>query len=444
MKLEIGAGIQFGPGRIVYDKELHHYAYSGAVVDDAAHVIDIAQRGQTLVVEAATSLIEEENTNVNGTFTVFTAQLLNGCKLKCEILQYNQSGTPVKTFAEPMEDAENVDSVMSALQESKGGVTQKRITVLCVRLEQFAVAAGSKMARETANRKYKDICEAVDACVQLNRGVVHQFTGGEFIITFNAAFPTAGHTYRAGICAAQIQADLSDLEIGTVVCGFDSGVAICGPMPGFTSGQQKNKDPADASKSKSKATHQAIVGTVVQNAIHLAQLCSKHAATNANISCLTTSKKHQDLSTALYFQYIDVISNIDAAFDPELAMTASKPMGLLAVFGMKSTDEADCDEWLYELQNQNAGDPFSKINECFEALLSGNREKAQAGGSVSDEQSCSFTRAEKIITFATIDEYICTENPLMPGGVFGSVGGGTSAAPRRLSSKALKRNSNAK
>ena len=217
-------------------------------------------------------------------------------------------------------------------------LVKKSVGVLCVNVIGFqhsveAVAAGSalQMCERIAHEVYVQVRE--------QKGVIGIFHGDRFLVTFNAASPAASPAKRACVAAVRVREALKQQQC-RATCGVSCGTALCGntgcaELKGFS-----------------------CVGSAVVQAVALERLAKVFSTRFGDSFCpiLASGQCTLDIECDLFFQTVDYVALPD-------------PMLVLNVVAVKSAKE---DEWMYQLHQNEAADPFALVNKGFRCLRDGD------------------------------------------------------------------------
>ena len=217
-------------------------------------------------------------------------------------------------------------------------LVKRNVGVLCVNIIGFqrtvdSVAAGSAL------HMCEQIAREVHTQVREQKGVISIFHGDRFLVTFNAASPAASPAKRACVAAVRVRKALTQLQC-RATSGISCGTALCG-----------NTGCADLKGF-------SCVGSAVVQAVALERLAKLFSTRFGDAFCpiLATGQCRPDIECELFFQIVDHV----ALPDPTL---------VLNVVAVKSAKE---DEWMYQLRQNEAADPFMLVNKGFRCLQDGD------------------------------------------------------------------------
>ncbi len=146
---------------------------------------------------------------------------------------------------------------------------------------------------------------------------------------------------------------------------------------------------------------QEVSSDVTEIATHL-----QHLAAERDETAMLPLYAFDDLSPFAYFEVRDVV---------QLPHTATAT-GVIAVKGLKK--DAATDEWMYELEQGNATDPYLATNTLFRELLSSKtnpavisqiQEKLSASPTMKELAGCRVMEA--IINAGSVDDYLKLQKP---------------------------------
>ena len=188
------------------------------------------------------------------------------------------------------------------------------------------------------------IARAVVKEAREQKGVVSQFHGDHFLITFNASLAAASPAKRAAIAGVKISEALKTHNL-KVTFGVSFGTATCGNT-GCT-----------------ELKGYSVIGQVVAQAAAMERLAKLfNERSSGEIKGLATDNCALDMECEVFFQAVDFVA-------------IPAPTLVLAIMGLKSSKE---EEWMYKLQETESKDPFRAVNSGFRALLNGDVAAAKA------------------------------------------------------------------
>eukprot|EP00759_Apiculatamorpha_spiralis_P010153 PhF_6_TR17053/c0_g1_i2/m.26008 len=348
-RLQVGAGVHFSSGTILYNATTNVYDYGGPIIDHAALLADSSQGGQVLVSSNIAPLLR-------GTTRLYHQREDSRGK-KVELLQYTAPGDTETEFQAPDENSSNTDNgVLAALEQKNAGVTKKTITVvtaICRNVDK----AQAVMEPAEFSKYYAQFVGDMYRLVDTLKGHIESYCGGCFVISLNARQPSPRHHVKAFTVLAKGILSL---------CGTDNGDGSASSQHQDVSiGISSGKATVGTFGDSTPWSHTSTVGHVASASYTLAQLCTSHMSCRGDIKILTTHHEITDIQTAVQYQYIDIVQG----------NVSLRPVGIVAV--MKFIEEGESDEWMYQLESSEAADPYAALNNVYESLMNNTNDKAE-------------------------------------------------------------------
>eukprot|EP00760_Papus_ankaliazontas_P010412 PhM_4_TR1426/c0_g1_i1/m.66704 len=248
----------------------------------------------------------------------------------------------------------SVDTAVAAASAGSGkalntdtGLSQRRVTVLILNLNNFH-ATSQRVSSGALVRMHTDVMDVIQGTVDTSRGVLENFSGDHFTITFNACrYHLASHAVAAAGVITTVDTELkqrsSELAgYSGVRMGAATGLALVGNL-GTNIIKRFN-----------------IISPVMSQAHFLQQLCKVHGTSNliSMSMCAAAEQRY-------------VVRCVDVAQLPcDKAVTA-----VATVAGVK---EGTTEEWMYELQNaERAFVDVAEINDVYRLYAAGEVRLAQ-------------------------------------------------------------------
>ena len=237
-------------------------------------------------------------------------------------------------------------------------ISEKRVAILSLNLVGF-----NRLTLDRAgprSQRVSDITSRllsiVVSAAQSERGVMDSFHGDHFIVSFNATRAVGN-----GLVAAVRTANAVGDEVRR-----DSRFAEClGLAAGAASGKaQIGSLGIDGHRRFS------IVGSVYRNAIALQAVCAQF------LQKTSSNRGNKPTSPGCFVDGVTVKEIGDCGLYMQLCGVGVSPTSVeqrtLLAAHVQSTKAGDDDEWLYELDAMQAGDPFVEANRAMQALMDGN------------------------------------------------------------------------
>ena len=225
-------------------------------------------------------------------------------------------------------------------------LVRKNAAVLVVNVAGFHSAVAD-VAPVNALQLCETIAREVLTHVREQKGVIGVYHGDRFLVTFNAAAPAASPAKRACVAAVRVCEALKQLH-RTATCGVSCGQLLCGntgcsELKGFS-----------------------CIGPACVQAVAIERLAKGFRARYGEAlqtPILATGQCMTDIECDLFFQVVDYIALPD-------------PVQVLNVVAVKSAKKED--EWMYQLHQNEAADPFALVNKGFRCLFEGDTAGAKA------------------------------------------------------------------
>jgi class 3 adenylate cyclase len=330
----LSIGLHKGPVHIDYNAEQHVYDYSGPGVDGTATAVDSAGGNYTLATpEFAAALLR------GATSDSFTVAEKPGSTLSF-ILSTALPQYSVEAFVEK-KDEEEQESAAAALDAAKHGLSNRRVTILALRL-RFP----SSSVVDSSISAFNNVDSILQAALADSKGTVIAEADGLFVIAFNALAPVAGQVKRALSCALEVANGVAGLGPEyRVSAGVASGSCLCGTM---------------ASSANKAAPRPLVFGSAVQRAMALECLCCGFP----DVPLLVGGELREEINALALFQIVTLVAG---------------PNGRVPILAPMSMREGDDGEWMYVLEDGDRANQFREINEAFDTLLKeGSSEKLEA------------------------------------------------------------------
>ena len=249
-------------------------------------------------------------------------------------------------------------------------VAERRISVLSLNVLGFHHLCGHK------SHRIHDLSTALLSlavyCAHHERGVMDSFHGDHFTITFNAsravAGPLAAAVRTANDFIHRLSAD-KDLQLSTatVAAGAAGGKAHIGTFG------------IDGYRRMSVIGAPYRAATALQLAAAQFLRLGGFAATGAPVGCLVEGTSEQELTSNAF--HLQMVGCIQSSRHRSKRSTGGNPP-TVACFAHDATDcggvgGGQGDEWLYELDAMDAGDPYRGPNDAIVHLLNGEIDECQ-------------------------------------------------------------------
>ena len=279
---------------------------------------------------------------------------------------------------------------------------EKRVTVLALNLLGFNNLLTIDKHIPRAQRIHEisaQLLTIVVAAAQEERGVMDSFHGDHFILTFNASRAVAGALGAAVRTAGAISVAVRHDSMFRGSLGLSAGAAS-GKTHVGTLGIDGHR-------------RLSVVGHAYRSAVGLQGVCAQFMQRTATrksggvtAGCVVDEQALKEISSSgIYMQLIGCATNAAGRDDPTNVYAAH----CLA----NGCEQVDDDEWLYELDAIQAGDPFRESNEAMAALMSGDIDRC--GQLIaSHKQERGPTRNQSVtdsVTSFDNSEVLYTDNP---------------------------------
>jgi class 3 adenylate cyclase len=183
-------------------------------------------------------------------------------------------------------------------------------------------------------KKYPSIVSAVEGAVGKHKGILDYFHGDRFMLTHNAMVPCGTVAKNAVLTFCEVQAGLRTQGI-RLQCGICVGSATVGQMGSET------------------AKRFSIISAVVPQANFLQGKCSSFTSTE----CLVTNALREDIQSSVYF-YLSGHVSLPQSKEPSLVLTVAR-----------KRPEGVQDEWMYELEAGDQGNPYIAVVVAADKLV---------------------------------------------------------------------------
>jgi class 3 adenylate cyclase len=217
----------------------------------------------------------------------------------------------------------------------------KRVTVAVFNLRGFHNFCGRSSTEEISGSHSRAL-ESITRHISENKGVVDFFHGDRLQASFNAVSHCPGHMKRGAMTALHAVTEFS--KSSTLLhasAGLSTGPAHVGNM------------------GTSTMKRFCVIGPVVMQAALLERMTRLFPG----VSILCPSSMFPELSLELLLQSVALVRL------PGIA----KPRVIASVEGSKKMAS---DEWMYQLKEGESGDPFLTINQFFDAVSEGDKDRA--------------------------------------------------------------------
>eukprot|EP01012_Entosiphon_sulcatum_P039813 TRINITY_DN5300_c0_g1_i1.p1 TRINITY_DN5300_c0_g1~~TRINITY_DN5300_c0_g1_i1.p1 ORF type:complete len:784 (+),score=77.59 TRINITY_DN5300_c0_g1_i1:266-2353(+) len=199
---------------------------------------------------------------------------------------------------------------------------------------------------------FDELVSIIEKCVEERRGLLHSFDCGSIICHWNAARPAPGHTKLACLAAGEVR-ELTETAAlawqrrwGTkihVSCAITSGHMSVGHTGSGT------------------ARRFVLVGPEWPLAFMLSHLPLTLGVQNV----VVTRSVWNDARFAFYFRLVSVLES------------ANSLLGSTEVYEMReAVPHAVSDEWMYEIQQTEAENPYKHYEAAFKCMVRGDWEQA--------------------------------------------------------------------
>ena len=264
----------------------------------------------------------------------------------------------------------NVTATGETLSRIKA-LSERRVAVLSLNLVGFGHLIGARDSTASASRQKRiidvsgQLLQIIVKAAQRDRGVMDSFHGDHFILTFNASRVVVGALAAAVRTANRINDDVrrDPQFIGSL--GVASGAAVSKAQIG-TLGIDGHR-------------RLSVVGPSYRSAIGLQEVCSQFiqqlpsssldGSSPPNVGCVLDQSGIREIcNSAMYMQLIGVV------IPPRTTRPAKEARRIYAVYdsGTTTTTNGAGEEWLYEMDSLEAGDPYIGPNAAVSSLIDGD------------------------------------------------------------------------
>ena len=260
----------------------------------------------------------------------------------------------------------------SALSSERIGrlfvMAEKRVSILALNLTGFNGLVFGNGHNSRPQRIFDVSTQLITIVVrqaQKERGVMDSFHGDHFILTFNASRAVAGSLGAAVRTAGNIEHEIRKDNLLSASVGVSAGAASGKAFVG-TLGIDGYRRMSVVGPVFRMAV--ALEGVGAQFIYRTAPMWRNHPAAPASGCVVDETALKEIVNCGMYVQLIGVAQHASG-------MTGSTSRVYGAHYhGNAAAASVNDDEWLYELDQIQAGDPYKESNVAMESLVSGDLE----------------------------------------------------------------------
>eukprot|EP00388_Colpodella_angusta_P014254 GDKJ01035646.1.p1 GENE.GDKJ01035646.1~~GDKJ01035646.1.p1 ORF type:complete len:320 (-),score=13.23 GDKJ01035646.1:123-1082(-) len=227
---------------------------------------------------------------------------------------------------------------------SKEILTGRTVSIVAFNLRDFHFS-NHHADEGSLEQNYGLLLDQFQQIAKEHRGILDSFHGDRFHFTFNAVKPCHSHPTNAATAALKIAQHMASQSshhaaIGSrITCGVATGKCLVGNL------------------GNERAQRFSVIGAPYTQATVLERLCKRYF----NTSVLLSAETAVECETHVAFMFMGLIDSPGGRNHP-----------IASAKYVKSSKSELADEWMYEVQDQDANCDYHTGNMAFRALLRGD------------------------------------------------------------------------